>query len=147
MVTKDIQIIGRVVKLSVIDGDISDISAKIDTGAYSSSIWASYINVSDDGILSFRLLGPSSPHYNGKTIKTTDFKTVIIENSFGHKERRYSVILNVIIEGRKVRSRFTLANRRVKSYPALIGRRLLNKRFVVDVSRINAPAIKANWSK
>ena len=131
--TSDVQFIGSIVELSIPSGAIQSIPAKVDTGADGSSIWASSIK-EDDGKLSFCLFGPESEYYTGQVIKSSTFKRVRVKNSFGHSESRYSVILNVVIEGRKVKARFSLANRALKSYPALIGRRLLNKRFVVDVS-------------
>jgi hypothetical protein len=147
MATKDLQIIGRVAKLSVNDGDFPYILAKVDTGADSSSIWASDIKLGDDGTLSFSLFGPGHKYYSGKQISTNDFTTVTVANSFGHKEIRYRVSLPVEIDGRKVRATFTLANRSLKSYPALIGRRLLNKKFLVDVSLVNGkPSILSGGS-
>ena len=143
MADANIQIIGRVVKLNIADSDIVNLPAKIDTGAYISAIWATKIK-DKDGQLSYTLLGPKSPFYSGKLITTKDYKIVIIQNSFGHSETRYSVPLKVEIGGRKVKARFTLANRGLKSYPALIGRRLLNKRFLVDVSH-GSPLAKSNW--
>ena len=134
--TKDTQIIGRTVVISIPTGDIPDISAKVDTGADGSAIWAS--NVTEkSGQLSFCLLDPSSKQYTGKVIKTKDYSKVIVKNSFGTSETRYKVTLSVILEGRRVRARFSLANRKLKSYPALIGRRLLHNRFLVDVSKAN----------
>ena len=133
---KDPKIIGRTVKLSIPAVDIFDLPAKVDTGADSSSIWASNVK-EENGTLSFTLLDPSSEKYTGKEIKTTDYIKVIVKNSFGETERRYRVYLSVDIEGKRVKARFSLANRQLKSYPALIGRRLLNKKFLVDVSKAN----------
>jgi hypothetical protein len=143
MTKSDLQIIGRVEKLAIINGGIIDLPAKIDTGAYSSAVWATEI-VEDKGELSFILLGPKSPFYTGEVIKTKNYDIAIVQNSFGQKENRYGVTLNVELAGRKIRSRFTLANRALKSYPALIGRRMLNKRFIVDVSK-GGPIQKSKW--
>lgn len=131
---KDPQVIGKTVTISLPSSGIYELPAKVDTGADGSSIWASNIT-ENDGQLSYSLLGPSSDKYTGQIFTTTDYKRMIVKNSFGASERRFSVNLTVEIEGRKVKARFTLANRMLKSYPALIGRRLLNKRFIVDVSK------------
>ena len=45
--------------------DFKHIPAKIDTGADSSSIWASHIEVSQDGVLHFQLFDKKSPFYTG----------------------------------------------------------------------------------
>ena len=132
--TKEPQIIGKTVVLSFPSAGIKGIPAKVDTGADGSSIWAS--NISEkDGRLTFYLLGPSAEQYNAQPIVTDDYGTIIVRNSFGATEVRYKVPLSVEIEGRKVKARFAIANRQLKSYPALVGRRLLNKRFLVDVSK------------
>ena len=39
----------------------------------------------------------------------------------------------VIISGKKIRARFTLANRSTQKYPVLVGRNILRRKFVVDV--------------
>lgn len=133
MLTRKIQVIGKETRISFKDYGINDLPAKIDTGADSSSIWASDIKL-ENGVLSFKLLDKSSPYYSGKEIRTKEYKLYRINNSFGHIEKRYAVNLRVQINGRRVKARFTLANRSAKKYPVLIGRRLLRNRFLVHVS-------------
>jgi glutathione synthase/RimK-type ligase-like ATP-grasp enzyme len=113
---------------------LSQIPAKVDTGAYSSSVWASEIKETD-GELSFRLLDRESPLFNGRFIKTKDFEVRLIKNSFGHTEFRYRVPLSIRIHGIRLRVQFTLANRRNNRYPILIGRKSLQGRFLVDVTK------------
>ncbi len=134
--SQDPKVIGSTVSISFPASDIFKLPAKVDTGADGSSVWATRIT-EKDGMLEFCLLGPSSPKFSGKVIRTRDYTTVTVRNSFGDSERRYKVRIPVEIEGRRVRATFSLANRKVKSYPALIGRRLLHKRFIVDVSKSN----------
>lgn len=137
---KDSKVIGRTVSISIPAGGVLDLLAKVDTGADGSSIWAS--NISEEaGVLRYCLLGPESDKYTGQVIETSDYSFVRVKNSFGESERRYRVRLTVKIEGRKVRARFSLANRELKSYPALIGRRLLHKKFTVDVSKYHKSPI------
>lgn len=131
---KELSVLGRAEKMSFIDGKVNNLPVKIDTGAYRSSIWATNI-YEKDGKLHYTLLGPSSKFYSGQEIVTSEYRLVKVENSFGHKQERYSVFLRVKIGGKSIRSNFTLANRSVKKYPALIGRKLLKNRFVVDVSQ------------
>jgi len=127
------EFIGRADHITFNDGDIFNLPAKIDTGAYSSSVWATNIEEKDN-YLFFTLLGPESPFYSGKQLKTKEYKVVHVENSFGDTEDRYSVFLTVTFAERKIRTNFTLANRGSKTYAALIGRKMLKNRFVVDVS-------------
>lgn len=127
-------LIGRVVALDIIDAGIEGLPAKVDTGAYRSSIWATDIR-EQDGTLYFKLLGSDSEYYTGKELSTKQFKIVKVENSFGDSQRRYSIFLKVKVGGRSIRSNFTLADRAAKTYPALIGRKMLKNRFIVDVSK------------
>lgn len=127
-------VIGRVVEVDFPDAGIKKLPVKIDTGAYRSSIWATKVH-ENDGVLHFTLLGPSSEYYTGKEIQTSEYKIVEVENSFAHKQDRYSVFLKIEIGGKIRKSNFTLANRSTKTYPALIGRKLLKNRFIVDVSK------------
>lgn len=124
--------VGTIELVSLISGKINDVPAKIDTGADSSSIWASQISEAD-GKLSFVLFAESSPFYSGEVIVTKDFTRSRIKNSFGHTERRYKTTLQVGIGGKKINAKFTLANRKNNTYPVLIGRRTLAGKFLVDV--------------
>jgi glutathione synthase/RimK-type ligase-like ATP-grasp enzyme len=116
---------------------IKKVPAKVDTGADSSSVWASNI-AEKNGKLSFSLFAPNSPFYTGEVINTRDFEISSIKNSFGHTEFRYKVKLSVEIEGRTIKARFTLSNRSENNFPILIGRRTLHGRFLVDVSIVPA---------
>lgn len=125
-------IIGRAETIEF-DGISQPVPAKVDTGAFSSSIWASKI-VEKDGVLSFVLFDTDFTGYTGEVIETTKYALVRVENSFGKSEQRYRVDLKVVFCGKKFTSSFTLADRSSKIYPVLVGRKLLKGRFVVDVA-------------
>lgn len=128
-------VIGRAEPIDFIVGDeeIQSIPAKVDTGAFSSSVWASDIE-EKDGQLSFVLLGKGHEAYTGEIIRTSKYQVVNIENSFGIAQKRYGTILKVRFCGKKVPTFFTLADRSKKIYPVLIGRKLLKGRYLIDVS-------------
>lgn len=121
-----------------------DIPAKIDTGAYRSAIHANNI-IEEKGILRFTILG-GHPIFDSMKIdmQTDDYKIVGISNSFGHREDRYEVRLKVKLGPKIFFGRFSLANRSKKLYPILIGRKILNGRFIVNTSesRINRVDLK-----
>lgn len=125
-------IIGRSELLSFLEADAERVPAKTDTGAYRSAVHASAIRV-EDGILHFRLLG-GHPVCGAmaKDMAVESFKEVTIANSFGHSEQRYEVKLKVKLGPKVFHARFTLADRSKKIYPILLGRKLLNHRFLVD---------------
>ena len=127
-------IIGRAESIDFRDDpECVGIPAKIDTGAYSSSVWASNIT-ERNGELEFELMGKGHPAYTGKKLKTKAYKMVTIQNSFGQSEVRFGVNLKVSFCGKRVTTFFTLSERSMKIYPVLIGRKMLKGRFLVDVS-------------
>lgn len=71
---------------------------------------------------------------------TSDFEEKKIKSSFGTVERRFTIRALVVIGRKRIRGKFTLTNREKMSYPVLIGRNFLRKRFLVDVSRNNINA-------
>ena len=131
----DKTIIGRVEQVSFPIIGIKDIPAKIDTGADLSSIWATNIRETKNG-LSFVLFGDDSTFYTGKIFRLSpgEYTITRISNSFGHKEYRYRVKLTLKIAKKKINATFTLSDRKDKLYPVLIGRRTINNKFYVDVA-------------
>ena len=127
------KIIGRIEKITFLDWDIEDLPAKIDTGAYTSSIHCKHI-VEKDGILKFKLLCPKTENYNNKLIETSKYKTKKIRSSNGEREKRYIVGTFVFFSNKKYKIELSLSDRGKMTYPVLIGRRFLNKKFIVDVS-------------
>jgi hypothetical protein len=120
-------------------GDYKRIPAKIDTGADSSSIWASHIRVTKDGILHFQLFDEGSPFYTGKSFERKDYKAVVVRSSSGHEQIRYRTHLDAKINGRKIKVLFNLSDRSNNNYPILIGRRTISGKFLVDVSKNHTP--------
>lgn len=129
-------IIGRVEKVALPAFGIKNIYAKVDTGADLSSIWATDI-VEKDSLLHFKIFGKASPLYTGEevVIEKPHYLLTRVTNSFGHSELRYVVKLQLKLKDKLVRATFTLSDRSNKTYPILIGRKLLNRRFLVDVSK------------
>lgn len=132
---KQLTTIGRAEKIFLPDFGMGPLPAKVDTGADISSIWATDISGTEEG-LEFTPFGPSSPYFTNRriVIPQKQYRVTRIANSFGEREMRYVVKLRVKIANRTIRATFSLANRRGKLYPILLGRRFLKGKFVVDVS-------------
>ncbi len=127
-------IIGRSERLDFVDQSISGVPSKIDTGAYRSAVHASDI-VEKDGVLSFVLFGGHPVCGTMATrVETEDFQKVWVSNSFGHREERYDVRFRVKIGPKIFTAKFTLADRSKKIYPILLGRTMLNRRFLIDTN-------------
>lgn len=130
------KIIGRTEEATFSTWGIESLQIKIDTGAYTSSIHCKHIQ-EKDGILEFKLLCPKTEKYNNKLIRAKNYKTKKIRSSNGKKQIRYIVKTTMLFCGKKYRAEFSLANRSKMSFPVLIGRKFLNKKFLVDVSKKN----------
>lgn len=131
---QDFSIIGSTELIGI--ANIKNIPAKIDTGADSSSIWASNINMKKDGTLVFTLFDKKSPLYTGEYLESTDYVVKKIRSSHGDTQIRYRVKLPLKLGGKSFITTFTLANRSRNNFPVLIGRYTLKDNFLVDVSRV-----------
>lgn len=133
-------IIGRKEKISFPELKLQDIDAKIDTGAYTSSIHCSEIKASKEGdteMISFRLLDHQHPDYNHKLFKMPLHDKRKIKSSFGDLQTRYVIKTKVEFFEQLYDIELSLADRSKMEYPVLLGRKLLMKNFLVDVSRVN----------
>ncbi len=128
--------LGRLEKLDLPDLMLWDIDAKVDTGAYSSSLHVHDVTEKEvDGkrMVSFQLDHPSHPSYNNLafTLPMVDYKS--IRSSSGEEQMRYIIQTKVILFGKEWETEISLADRSSMDYPVLIGRKLLAQGFVVDV--------------
>lgn len=129
-------IIGRFEKIDVIDV-IENVPAKIDTGAYRSSIHASSIRIVQKrgkDYLRFTILGHAA-HGSQRAIETVRFKTRKVTSSNGHSAERYEVRLKIRLGFKVFTTAFTLTDRSNNVFPVLIGRKALTGRYLVDTSK------------
>ncbi len=134
---RPVQIIGRREMVNFPDLGLFGLVAKIDTGANTTALHCHDVRV-EDGVLFFKLLDESHPEYDNREHRFEQFEEKLIRNSFGQSELRYIVRTTIVIGKRKIRCIVSLSDRAQMRYPVLIGRRLLKKRFNVDVSLVNA---------
>ncbi|MGB4967526.1 MAG: RimK family alpha-L-glutamate ligase [Candidatus Saccharimonadales bacterium] len=125
-------VIGSSEHLSFPELGLKDIPARVDTGARTSTIWASRIS-ERAGVLRFTLFDEGCEFYSGEEFTAMQYGKIVVTPSNGMAEERYVVKLQVLLAGKKIRASFTLANRSTQSYPVLVGRNVLRKKFVVDV--------------
>lgn len=139
----ELMIIGRAEKADLVDMGLTKVPVKIDTGADASSIWAHATEVRDNK-LHVIFFGKESEFYTGEehVFLPQDFTVTRVANSFGQREIRYKIKLRIKIKKRTINGTFTLSDRSTKLYPILIGRSLLRKKFLVDVSKGN-PLLEA----
>ncbi len=137
---KKLQTIGRQEIIDLPDFELENVEAKVDTGAYTSSINCSRVKVKEiNGVeqLTFYLSGSKIHEKKARRFVTSNFKKKRIRSSNGQMEERFIITTNAVFFGKKVKMELSLADRSKMKFPILLGRKLLAKRFVVDVSKKN----------
>jgi hypothetical protein len=132
--------IGRKDKVDIPQLKLFNIDAKVDTGAYTSSIHCStieLIKLNNKNYVQFKLLDPSHPKYLKKKYKLPLYKQKRVKNSFGQSEERYLVKAKIRLFNTDYDLELSLTNREKMTYPVLLGRKLLSRNFIVDVNRYN----------
>ena len=129
-------IIGRKEVVSFPQFGLEGIQAKIDTGAYTSSLHCDSIH-EHDGKLEFTLVHPAEQKAEKYQFVFDVFRKKGIKSSNGALEERYLIKTKITLLGNTYTGEFSLANRSEMKYPVLIGRKLLKNRFLVDVSISN----------
>lgn len=132
--------IGRREKVSFPELGIKYIDAKVDTGAYSSSLHCHHINVYEfegEWFVKFSPLDPEHPEYAEKEFTFPVYSHKQVKNSFGESETRYFIQTKISLFKTRYPIELSLTDRSNMDFPVLLGRKLLHNRFLVNVSRTN----------
>lgn len=140
MKKKKKETIGRLEIVDLPKWDIKEIEAKIDTGAYSSSLHCHNIKEYEKNgakWVKFNLLDPEHPSYNERlfSLPISDIREV--KSSNGQTELRVFVKTKIIFFNKEHDIELSLTNRSEMKYPILVGRKFLKNKFLVDVSKKN----------
>jgi hypothetical protein len=125
--------------------ELSGIEAKIDTGAYTSSIHCENIllkNISGKPVLCFTI-ALDDQELSKKEYFFNEFATKKIRNSFGEMEERYIIKTLLKIGKKNIRASLSLSKRDKMRYPVLIGRKPLKGKFLIDVKQLHIGGLKA----
>jgi hypothetical protein len=130
------QVLGRYDRVDLPQLGLKNIYAKVDTGAYRCSLHCHNARVVD-GVLEFILLDEEHPDFTGLKLRASEFHERDIKNSFGEVERRYVITTNIKILNEEITADFSLSNRGLLKFPILLGRKILQERFLIDVKKKN----------
>jgi hypothetical protein len=130
------QILGRSDRINLPGLGLKNIHAKIDTGAYTSSLHCSRAEVIN-GQLEFVLLDDEHPEFTGMKFVFNAFTEREIKNSFGVAEKRFVINTTVKIFNEEIMAEFSLSDRDALRFPILLGRKILRDRFLIDVTKKN----------
>jgi hypothetical protein len=129
------KIIGNKELISIIDLDLYDLDAKVDTGADSNALHCDDIFVDNENIVHFKLLDKVHPAYNGKKIAIPLYKMKKVRSSNGEFQKRPSIRVKVDFFGKKYVTVISLTDRSDMKFPMLLGKNFLVNKFLVDVSQ------------
>ncbi len=132
--------IGRVDKADFPKLLLENIDLKIDSGAYTSSIHCTNIEEitkGEDRFIKFNLLDNEHPLYNHKEFTFSDYTAKMVKSSNGISEKRFMIQTEIIIFDTTFPIYLTLSERKDMKFPILLGRKFLNKKFVIDTAKKN----------
>lgn len=132
--------IGRSDKADFPELSLVDIELKIDSGAYTSSIHCSEIKeitIEKEQYIEFTLLDPTHPLFDNTFFKTKKYTSKSVKSSNGITEMRFLIATEIIIFDQRSSIELTLTERKEMKFPILLGRKFLNKRFIIDTAKKN----------
>lgn len=130
------QLIGRIDKADFPLLGLYEIAVKIDTGAFTSSIHCVDV-VEENDVLKCNFLDEEHPDYNGKPFVFQEYETTMVKSSNGIVQKRYKIKTKIILFETTHDIYLTLSDREEMKFPVLLGRKFLNKKFIVDSSLTN----------
>ena len=140
MKENDLQIIGRIERMDIPEWLLFGLEAKIDTGAFSSSIHCHRIEAfikNSQKWVRFSLLDPEHEAYNNKIFELPIYDVREVKSSNGLTESRYFVRARIQLNDRIIDTELSLTDRSEMKFPILLGRKFLMNRFLVDVAKVH----------
>jgi hypothetical protein len=139
-INNEMMIIGRKDKADFPLFDMENVPVKIDSGAYSSSIHCTMIEEKEhlnEPFLEVVFLDDSYPDFTMNKVCIKEYRKKTVKSSTGEAQERYFVQIPIILFGNEYLTDFSLTKRNGLKHPVLIGRKLLNKKFLIDTSKTN----------
>ena len=132
---KKLRIIGRREYIDLPQLYMTQVEAKIDTGAYTSSLHCEtlYIHNENSSSKLYFTTDPAQTH----PFEFENFTQKKIKNSFGEMEERYVIKTRFRIGKKIINASVSLTSRDNMRYPVLIGRRILKGKFLIDPLEIH----------
>ncbi|MBX3101856.1 MAG: RimK/LysX family protein [Bacteroidetes bacterium] len=133
------QLLGSVEHVQITAVCPHPLKARVDTGAATSALHCKTIRAFKDTLgvpmVGFVPLDDRYPQWQGKEVCLPVVQQRTVKSSSGHRENRYFVRLEVSLGKRTLHTLFSLTDRKHMNYPVLLGRTLLRRGYLVDVSQ------------
>lgn len=130
------RIIGRSDVLDFPHLGLFEVPVKVDTGAYTSSIHCTDIELFNDQ-LHCRFPDLESSGAKGKVHCFSEFESARVRSSNGIMQMRYKIKTRITAFGKTYSISLTLSDREKMRFPVLLGRKFLSKKFIVDPQLVN----------
>lgn len=133
-------LIGRRDVANLPEFGLSHVEVKVDSGAYTSSIHVTHckeVETADGKILEVVFLDNQHPAFTGEMMRFPVYRIKKVKSSTGQEQYRFFVRGKIELLHRKFTTEFSLTERKGMRYPILLGRKVLNKRFIIDTSLVN----------
>ena len=131
-------IVGATAKVNLPEFGVSNLPARVDSGAASCAISASFIEIYEDELgpkLAVILFDTDNQFYTGEKLIFDDFILRNVRNSFGTKQERPMIETEIVLNKISHTILVGFSNRSKLTYDMLIGRNLLKQGFIVDVTK------------
>ena len=118
----------------------SPLLARVDTGARTSALHCYSVNI--EKINRKKVLCVRFMRNSRKVVRFKNYTRRKVKSSNGQTQNRYVVRIKLLFGEKTYKATFTLTNRADMSHAALLGRKFLRNRFLVDVSKshlVNTP--------
>lgn len=130
------KLLGRTDIVDFPELNLYHISIKVDSGAYTSSIHCHNIEVEND-ILKCQFLDPEPEEHPDITLHFDKFTKKQVKSSNGITEERFAIQTTIKIFEKLHPIELTLTERGSMKYAVLLGRKFINKKFIVDTAKKN----------
>jgi hypothetical protein len=133
-------IIGRKDRADIPLYGMQNIAVKIDSGAYSSSIHCTSIQLTqtlEGERLEVVFLDDSNPSYTGQKHIFNVFTKKKVKSSTGDEQERFFVKLPIVLFETEFLTDFSLTKRNGLKNPILLGRKLTNNNFLINTRLTN----------
>jgi len=140
MINPTKKIIGRREVANLPEFGLYHVDVKTDSGAYTSSIHVSHCKLvfkDNKQVLEVIFLDDQHQSYNSAPHFFESYRVKKVKSSNGQQQERYFIYCTIELLGECILTEFSLTERKGMKYPILLGRKLLNKRFLIDTSLVN----------
>jgi hypothetical protein len=134
-------VIGRREIANLPEFGLKNVAVKVDSGAYTSSIHVSHCRevVTESGTrLEVLFLDANHESFIDEKHFFEKFRVKKVRSSTGQEQMRYFIYCTIELLGKKIKTEFSLTERKGMRFPILLGRKLLNNRFIIDTALVNS---------